>query len=238
MVAERAHPGAVGHDGPQRRGVGGRLEQQLTADRQADPADPRAVDVGARREVAQGRRQVSLTVPPERVEVTLARPLPAAVEQQDAVAVANEHPRVGHRAGATREGDHRSAVARRHVPALQNQSIARSEAHLFVRASEISGRHRRPGLVRRKDRERRRKNDEDDAEEDGEGDGQAPQRAASGRVATRLRPPGAAGRVDPAADQHDARKPREDSGQVIAGESIDDHVPGRDADTAHQRKHS
>src|SRR3712207_8484319 len=54
------------------------------------------------------------------------------VEQQHAVAVACEHPRLLLRTLAARERDHGRAVARRDVPALELQPIAGGEGHVLV----------------------------------------------------------------------------------------------------------
>ena len=78
--------------------------------------------------------QVALAGPAEGVVVALARALAAAVEQEHAVAVADEHPRVRHRLRAARERDDGGAVARRDVPGAQPQSVARDQLDLLGKA--------------------------------------------------------------------------------------------------------
>ena len=84
-------------------GVGRRADEHLAADREPEAADPPGIDVGAAAQKSRGGEKVSLSVPAERVRVALAHALAATVEEQDAVAVADEHARVLLRAGATRE---------------------------------------------------------------------------------------------------------------------------------------
>ena len=108
-------PAPVGDD----RALAGRLrrclEERLAADGEAKASDaPRSTSrtsVQERRPRARGRD------PPTNRERTSASALalPATVEQQDAVAVAREHPRRRSRAGTARSDDDRRTVARRHV---------------------------------------------------------------------------------------------------------------------------
>ena len=163
LLGGRAQAGALGHHGAQAAVVGRGLQQQLAADGQAEAADAAAAHVRARAQVGDGRAEVGLAAPAARVEVALALALAAAVEQQHPVAVAHEHARVADRALAAGEGDHRGAVARRHVPAGEPQPVARRQRHVDVRPPEVHPLHRRARLVVGHDREPDRHDDEDAA---------------------------------------------------------------------------
>src|SRR3954454_24198504 len=93
VLAKRAGAGAVGDDRPETVGFGGGLEERLAADGEADAADPVAVHVGTPLEEGDGGVEVFVRCPAEGVRVAVAFPLAAAVEEQDAVAVADEYPR-------------------------------------------------------------------------------------------------------------------------------------------------
>ena len=115
MVANSLHgadAGALRGDGGQAAVLGRGLDHQLAADGQAEPADPVGVDVGARPQVGDRRLEVAVAAPAPAIGVAVALALAAAVEEQDAVAVPDEHARRRLRALAAREGDHRGAVAR------------------------------------------------------------------------------------------------------------------------------
>jgi hypothetical protein len=77
----------LGDDRRQRLRVGGGLEQHLAADRQAEAADPPAVDVGAPLEEVDPGTNVLVEVPSEAVGVSLTAALAAPVVEQHAVAV-------------------------------------------------------------------------------------------------------------------------------------------------------
>ena len=68
------------------------MDQHLAADREPDPADPLRVDVRAAAQIRGRRVEVAVADPAEDVRVTLARAFAATVEEQHAVAVADQHP--------------------------------------------------------------------------------------------------------------------------------------------------
>ena len=84
-----------------------------------------------------GCMDVPLPSPSEAVRVALALTFAATVEQQHAVTVAGQHPRLVLRSGPTGERDHGRPVLRRDVPALQLQAVARGELDVLVRGSEL-----------------------------------------------------------------------------------------------------
>ncbi len=185
VLGERALPGALGDDGAQRLRVRGGLEQQLAADGEAEAADARRIDVRAGGAGRRGGAQVAFARPAEGVVVALARALAAAVEQEHAVAVADEHPRVRYRLRAAREGDDRRAVARRDVPGVEPDSRRSSTSCDLTgrgcpRATAVDGRAR---LVRGDDRDRR--------------SGARPGRRGRGRRGRRARVARAAGASEP-----------------------------------------
>ena len=74
--------------------------QELAADGEAEAADAVGVDVGAGAQVVDAGEEVAVAGPAD--GVALAPALSAWVEQQDAVAVADQHPRL--RRSAWRRG--------------------------------------------------------------------------------------------------------------------------------------
>ena len=157
---ERLLP-ALGHDRPERGGLRSRFDHHLAADGEADPADPVGVDIGPTLQEGNGRVDVSLALPAEEIRVALALALAATVEHQDAVAVPREHLRPLLRGGAAGEGDHRRAVPRRDVPALQAQAVAGRELDVLVRRAEVGGRHLRAGDMRHDVGDRHREEDQE-----------------------------------------------------------------------------
>ena len=99
--------------------LGGRLDHHLAAHREPDAPDPIRVDVGPAPEIVDGGVHVPLALPAEDVRVALALALAAAVEEEDAVPVADEHPRLPLCTPPPWKGDDRRAVLRGHVPALE-----------------------------------------------------------------------------------------------------------------------
>ena len=99
--------GAFRHDRLEVGRLRGRHDQDLAADGEAEPADPVVVHVGARLEVLGAGDQVAVARPADRV--AFARALTARVQEQDAVAVPDQHPGLGG-AGRAGEEDHRGAV--------------------------------------------------------------------------------------------------------------------------------
>ena len=124
------------------------------------------IDVGAALEERDGRVDVALALPAEEVRVALALALAAAVEEQHAVAVAREQLRALAAGRPARERDHRRAVPRRDVPALEPQPVARRE----LRRSRAARRGRQAGRgpcrvrddVRERDRVNRTASDEEE----------------------------------------------------------------------------
>ena len=92
---------------------------------------------------------VLVSTPTEEIAVAFAVALTAAVEEQNPVAVADEHAGVRLRAAAARERDHSSAVLRRHVPALEAEAIAGREGHVLVGRAEVRRWHGLPHHVER-----------------------------------------------------------------------------------------
>ena len=156
---------------------------------------------GCRRRKRDGGAQVGLAGPAEGVVVALARALAAAVEQEHAVAVADEHPRVRHRLRAARERDDGGAVARRDVPGTQSQSVARGQPHVARWGRPRSTAARRASVPCASRRSRSRW-------------GERPGRRARGPRRRRPHGGGAAGRASPScggcarASRHRARRGR------------------------------
>ena len=86
----RAHARSVGDDGGEPGRTCRRLEQHLAAHRQPDRPDPAGADVFARLQVVDRCVHVAISCPAELVRVTTLA-LAAAAEEEDAVAVADEH---------------------------------------------------------------------------------------------------------------------------------------------------
>ena len=92
VLADRAYTRALGDDGAEPGVGGGGLEHHLAADREADPSDAAAGDVGPPLQPGDGGVDVPGPGPAEEVRVSLATVVAARVEQEHAVAVADEHP--------------------------------------------------------------------------------------------------------------------------------------------------
>ena len=97
-VTHRLARRTLGHDRLERGVVRGGVNQHLAADRQPDPADPLRIDIRAATEIVDGGVEIAVADPAEDVRVAVARTLAAAVEEEDAVAVADEHARLRLRA--------------------------------------------------------------------------------------------------------------------------------------------
>ena len=136
VLGEGAPPGTLGHHGGELVGLGGGLDHHLAADGEADAADPLGVDVGPALEVVDRGLDVRVAAPAPGVGLALAATLAATVEEQHAVAVPGEHPRRPLRAVAAGERDHRGAVLRRDVPALELEPVAGRELHVLVGDAE------------------------------------------------------------------------------------------------------
>ena len=137
VVAVDGPGGAVGDDGGQPAVVGGRVEQHLAAEREAEAGDALGVHVGPMLEVVEARGDGRLGVVAEAVGVPVALAVARVVERQHAVAVAGEHPHVGGDASAAPAGamaeQDRRAVARRDVPRREPAAVAHRDADLVVR---------------------------------------------------------------------------------------------------------
>ena len=125
LLAELTRAGTFGDDGGELVGLGCGLEHQLAADREAEAADLARLDVRPRLQELDRGQDVLVAAPAEQVAVAFALAFAAAVEEQDAVAVADEHAGVRLRSAAAREGDHGGAVLRGHVPPLELEAVAR-----------------------------------------------------------------------------------------------------------------
>src|SRR5215211_1318161 len=140
VVTDGAAAAALRDDRLQRVRFGGGLDHHLSADGEADAADPAGIDVGAALQELDGRVDVALTLPAEQIRVALALALAAPVEEQDSVAVVGQdlRPLLGGRAAG--EGDDGRAVLRLDVPPLQRQAVARLELDVLVGSAQIRGR--------------------------------------------------------------------------------------------------
>ena len=212
-VAHRTAARALRHDRLERRRLGGRLDHHLAADGEADAADPLGVDVGAALQEGDGRVDVTLSLPAERVRVALALALAATVEEQHAVTVAGQHPRLVLRSGPAGERDHGRAVLRRDVPALQLQAVARGELDVLVGGPEFGPRHLRARGMR--DDVANREGDEDRHRSDRRRDGEHEPPAVPPPQPI-VRPPRPPQRDDPDTEQQEAREYRQQTRVVVA----------------------
>ena len=150
------------------------------------------------------------------VRVAFALAFAAAVEQQDAVAVAGQHPRVLLRPTTAGERDHRGAVARRHVPALELEPVAGRELDVLIGDAEVVGRHDGPPDMRRDVAEADRQEDEERDERRGDAEqsaaGIAPPEAALG-------PARAPQGDDAEAEEQQTCGDRDQAGEVVTGRS-------------------
>src|SRR5215211_651294 len=121
MLADRAHAGALGNDCPERVRLRCGLQEQLAAERETEAADAPAVHVGSPGEEGQRCLHVPLAAPT--IWVTFALALAAGVEEQDSVAVADEHSGVWLRPRTAGECDHCCAVPGRHVPSGELDAV-------------------------------------------------------------------------------------------------------------------
>ena len=131
----RAVRGADAHERnarprPRRRRRGARCwrrrpEHHLATHGEADAADAALVHVGP--SLQPGDRSVDVLGPgpTEQVRVALASVVAARVDEEHAVAVADEHPRLLEPPLAGRKGDDGGAVARRDVPPGKTDAVAR-----------------------------------------------------------------------------------------------------------------
>ena len=115
VLRHRSRAGALGHDGAELVGCGGGLEHQLATDGEAEAADAAFLDVGPALQERDRRLDVLAAAPAPGVGVAFALAFAATVEQQDAVTVAGQHPRLrsaGRCGPGTRSPRHRCATAR------------------------------------------------------------------------------------------------------------------------------
>jgi hypothetical protein len=194
LLGHRARPGALGDDRRQVVRLRGGLEHHLAAHGEPEPRDPPRVDVGAVPEEVDARADVLVEVPAEGVGVALAAALAAAVVEQHAVAVADEHPRLPARARASGEDDDRRAVARRDVPAVEVQPVGGVQRDVLVGGAQIGRRDLGARHVRADRGHAERQRRDGQADDDAGALGQAP-RVAAGRVVVQAaRRPEARGR--------------------------------------------
>ena len=147
VLRGRPRPGALGHHRRERVGLGCRLDHHLAADGEADAADAVRVDVRPPLQVRDGGLDVRVAAPAPGVRLALALAFAAAVEEQHAVAVAGEHPRLLLRAVAAGERDHRRAVARGDVPAGARGRRGREATSSCGTPSRSGGTTARPTCV-------------------------------------------------------------------------------------------
>ena len=210
------------------------LQQHLAADRQAEAADAAVAHVGAFAQVGDGGAQVRLAAPAAGVVVALARALAATVEQQDAVAVAYEHPRV--RTGPLRPGKAITAAPLRdgtYQPASRSPSLVVSDTSTYGRPRSTAC-DRRPRLVVGHDRERDRHDHEEERDRRDDADERPPQVAPQRPL---VEPPRAPQHGRAEHDEHRARDPGQDRRDVVAAQAVDGDVADAvdDAGDDHQR---
>ena len=137
LLSRLPRPGTLGDHRGDVGVLGRRLQHLFGADREADAADPGRVDVGpGLEEVDSGMR-----CPASRPSRTCCRHRhfthSSTVQQQHAVAVPREHPRVRLRHVPAVEGDDRGAVLRRHVPARELEAVAGGDGDVLVRRAQV-----------------------------------------------------------------------------------------------------
>ena len=220
--------GALGDDRLEHGRLRGGHEQDLAADRGAEAADAVRVDVRAGLEVLGAGDQIAVAGPAN--EVALASTLSARVEQQHAVAVAREHPRLLDGRAAW-EHDHCPSVARGDVQRGQLDAVARGDLHVLVGKAERRGRAGAADVriaVREADRE-----DEEDDRRDDRHHGDAGAQGAAQIAAA----PAAAGAAR-LPERHRCREDQNESGQdgeqpgvvVARGAPVHDVVETRNAE--------
>src|SRR5205814_7090310 len=153
VLANRPSARTVRDDRREATRLRARLQQRLASDREADRADAFVVNVRPPAEEPQGALEIAMERPAERVRITFALSLTSAVEDEDAVAMASEHPRMLLRPFLTGEDDHRRAVLRGDVPPLEPQAVSRFEGDVSVRGAEVPALRRRARRVREAVRE-------------------------------------------------------------------------------------
>ena len=214
LFLDRAGAGTLGDDRGEALVLRRRLQHHLATDREADAADAGRVDVGPVLEEVDGGVDVTLPAPAPHVGVAVADTLAPAVEQQHAVAVADQHPGVCLRALAAREGDHGGAVPGGHVPALEVQPVAGGERDVLVVGPQIGRRDLGAAHVRGEVHRRERTDDLTQEQERGNALGGATGVAAGPAAVPTPRLP-----QEPGGETHehqpgDGRGP---SGEVVAG---------------------
>ena len=141
-LADGSLAGALGDDGAEAGVPGGRFEHLLAADREADPADTPLAHVGPALQPGDRGVEVPGRAPAECVRGALALLVAAHVQQQDAVPMADEHPRMVELADPRRERDHCRPVARRDIPGREIEPVGGRHGDRLVRRSEV----RRPDV--------------------------------------------------------------------------------------------
>ena len=116
----------------------------------------------------QAGTDVVVEVPAPAVGVALASAFASTVVEEDAVAVADEHPRLPAGTGAAGEDEDGGAVARGDIPALELEPVARAQRDVRVRGAEPGGGHAGPRDVRAdvggRERDRHDRGDDEDAD--------------------------------------------------------------------------
>ncbi len=143
---------AVRHDGPEARARRRRFEEDLAPHREAEPADPPSLDVGARREERDRSVDIPGGAPAERVRIPFARAVPPHVDREDAVPVPDEHARMRGRASPVGDENDGCAVARWNVRSVKCEAVLRRERDRSCRRPEPRRRRLSSRPVGRDDR--------------------------------------------------------------------------------------
>jgi hypothetical protein len=110
--------------------LGGALQEHLAPHREPEAANAVGIDIGSALHEGKRRLQIAVAGPAERVGIAFAFAFTAAVEEENAVAMAGEHPSVRLRALAAGEGNDGGTVPRGDVPAGELEPVAGRERHL------------------------------------------------------------------------------------------------------------
>ncbi len=214
LLSRLPRPGTLGDHRGDVGVLGRRLQHLFGADREADAADPGRVDVGPGLEEVDGGMDVRRPAPAEHVAVTVAVTHASTVQQQHAVAVPREHPRVRLRHVPAVEGDDRGAVLRRHVPARELEAVARGDGDVLVRRAQVRCRDLCHGDVCGEVREADREGDEV-RHHHCTHDAQRPPAVPAEPVPAAATGPPELVAAQP--EQHQPRRGREEAGVVVAG---------------------
>ena len=216
-VLERAGGGAVGDERLDVVALGGDLDQDVGARREAERADAVGVDVVLALEERERAGDVLGPVPAVVVLAAVALAAAARVVEQDAVAVAREHLRVRDRAvavaAAAVHDEHGGAVLRRAVPAGELEPVAGLEADVAIRGARRVADRLAPLVRARRCPARSGPSTKTHAEQPaGHGD----QRGCARLPLAAMAPRDRGGEPE----QHDAGGDRERAGDVAAGGAV------------------